>query len=115
MHLWLFFDLISEIVGRDVHHEVFIRPRCQDRKDIHFVDSRLDKALDTLITDRLVSLRGMPNHRADPIWSTIAERLKSAEKKTLILGMYVHAVVSRLLDQVSNMIDRQEATDMMSS
>lgn len=84
MQSWLFFGLISDIVGRHVDHELIFRSRSNhSSQETHFIDSRLDGALDHLVTDRFVSLRANPERQRAIIWSHIRERIESAAKKAL--------------------------------
>ena len=81
MQSWLFFGLISEMVGRHVDHEVFVRSRHDGGNGDRFIDSRLDGQLDTLFSERLVSLRGKEKEHRNYVWSTMRERIAMADEK----------------------------------
>ena len=85
MQSWLFFGLISEIVGQHVDHEFIVRSRGQiSGQETRFIDSRLDEVLDHRITDRFMSLRAKPKDQRAIIWSEIRERIRSAKKHALV-------------------------------
>ncbi|KAL8937997.1 MAG: hypothetical protein Q9211_003412 [Gyalolechia sp. 1 TL-2023] len=81
MQSWLFFGLISEIAGRSIDHEVFVRSRSSSGGgQTLFIDARLDGVLDGIVTDRLLSLQEKPK---SIFWAKLRERIHWAGEKTL--------------------------------
>lgn len=83
MQSWLFFGLISEVVGRQVDHECLIRSRLNGQDEVRFIDSRLDEALNTLFSERLRSLQEKEEEHRLFIWSSIRKHILMAEKKAV--------------------------------
>lgn len=85
MQSWLVFGLISEIVGKHVDHEVFVRSRTNsDGQANQFIDSRIDEALEHLVMDRFVSLISKSTSQRELFWSKIKELITSAGEKALV-------------------------------
>lgn len=81
MQSWLFFGLISEVVGRSVDHEVFVRSRGSDENTTRFIDLRLDAQLDTLLADRRTSLETKSLEHRRYISSSIRQAILTADVK----------------------------------
>ncbi|KAL8792053.1 MAG: hypothetical protein Q9195_005394 [Heterodermia aff. obscurata] len=98
MQSWLVFGLISEIVGKRVDHEVFVRSRTNsDGQTSQFIDSRLDGALEHLVTDRFLSLRTKSQTQREIVWSKTKELITSAGEKALVFEKPDMDVVKNLI------------------
>jgi hypothetical protein len=83
MQSWLFFGLISEVVGRQVDHDFVVRSRYNGEDEVRFIDSRLDGALADIVTERFRSLRQKGQDHRTLIWSTIEKMIKVADARAL--------------------------------
>jgi hypothetical protein len=83
MQPWLFFGLISEVVGCQVDHDFVVRSRYNGEDEVRFIDSRLDGALADIVTERFRSLRHKGRDHRTLIWSTIEKMIKVADARAL--------------------------------
>ena len=71
------------ICGQHVDHGFFVRSRVHQGKKYHFIDSRLDKSLKGLVSTWLRTLSNQSDSVAKNSLSTVAQLVRSAEKKAL--------------------------------
>ncbi|KAL9030748.1 MAG: hypothetical protein Q9196_001152 [Gyalolechia fulgens] len=99
MQSWLFFGLISEIAGRSIDHEVFVRSRSSSGGgQTLFIDARLYGVLDGIVTDRLLSLQEKPKYQRAIVWAKLREQIHRAGKKTLEFEKPDWSHVKKLVD-----------------
>jgi hypothetical protein len=83
MQSWLYFGLISEVLGQSVEPTSFVHVRRGFDGEVRYIDPKLKYQLHALFSDRCQSLYQKDEAQANFIWSKIRESITFAEEQTL--------------------------------